>query len=163
MKKSLRAKWVVPVAALVLTVSIGSAAFAATGSSTTVTDPATSTAIMQITATGATEATTATTDKDQQRADETLLTGDALAKVQAAAVAKEPGVTVVRVETDGDGNAKYEVHMQKADGTKLTVYVDDSYNVVSVATGDQAGGNGGHHGRGDNCADTDDSTSTSGS
>jgi uncharacterized membrane protein YkoI len=70
-----------------------------------------------------------------QRSDETLLTGDTLAKVQAAAVAKAgSGATVVRVETDADGHAKYEVHMTKADGTPETVYVDGSFSVVSVET-----------------------------
>jgi hypothetical protein len=69
-----------------------------------------------------------------QRSDETPLTGDALANVTAAAEAKVPGGTVVRVETDADGNAAYEAHMTKADGTPVTVYVDKSYAVVSVET-----------------------------
>jgi uncharacterized membrane protein YkoI len=69
-----------------------------------------------------------------QRSDETPLTGDALAKVTAVAEAQVPGGTVVRVETDGDGNAKYEAHMTKADGTPVTVYVDANYNFVSVQT-----------------------------
>ena len=50
-----------------------------------------------------------------QRSDETLLTGDTAAKVRAAAVAKEPGATVSRVETDADGKAAYEVHMIRSD------------------------------------------------
>jgi len=70
-----------------------------------------------------------------QRSDETLLTGDTAAKVQAAAVAREPGATVSRVETDADGNAAYEVHMIKSDGTLVTVYVDKQFNVVGVQTG----------------------------
>jgi peptidase YpeB-like protein len=70
-----------------------------------------------------------------QRSDETLLTGDTKSKVQAAAEAKLPGATVVRVETDADGNAAYEVHMVKADGTRATVYVDQQFDVVSVQTG----------------------------
>ena len=70
-----------------------------------------------------------------QRSDETLLTGDTAAKVKAAAVAKiGSDATVVRVETDADGNAAYEVHFVKADGTPATVYVDKSFNVVSVET-----------------------------
>jgi hypothetical protein len=70
-----------------------------------------------------------------QRSDETLLTGDTKGKVQAAAEAKLPGATVVRVETDADGNAAYEVHMVKQDGTPATVYVDKQFDVVSVQTG----------------------------
>jgi hypothetical protein len=67
-----------------------------------------------------------------QRSDETLLTGDALSSVTAAAKAKVPGGTIVRVETDADGNAAYEAHMTAADGSRTTVYVDKSFNVVSV-------------------------------
>jgi hypothetical protein len=40
----------------------------------------------------------------------------------------------VRVETDADGNAKYEAHMTKADGTPVTVYVNEQFEVVSVET-----------------------------
>jgi len=69
-----------------------------------------------------------------QRSDETLLEGDTAAKVTAAAEAKVTGGTVVRVETDADGHAKYEAHMTKADGTPVTVYVDDSFAVVGVET-----------------------------
>jgi uncharacterized membrane protein YkoI len=70
-----------------------------------------------------------------QRSDETPLIGDALAKVRALAQAKVPGGTIVRVETDADGNAAYEAHMVKADGTPATVYVNKQFQVVSVQTG----------------------------
>jgi hypothetical protein len=70
-----------------------------------------------------------------QRSDETPLTGDALAKVKALAEAKVPGGTIIRVETDADGNAAYEAHMVKADGTPATVYVNKQFEVVSVQTG----------------------------
>ena len=70
-----------------------------------------------------------------QRSDETVLTGDTAAKVQQAALAKVPGGTVVRVETDADGHALYEAHMTKADGTPITVYVDKAFAVVSVESG----------------------------
>jgi hypothetical protein len=69
-----------------------------------------------------------------QRSDETLLTGDTAAKVKAAAEAKVPGGTVVRVETDADGNAKYEAHMTRSDGTPVTVYENEQFGVVSVET-----------------------------
>jgi hypothetical protein len=78
----------------------------------------------------------------RQRSDETLLTGDTKAKVEAAATAKLSGATIVRTETDADGHAKYEVHMVKADGTPATVYVDASFNAVGVETG-MPGGPGG--------------------
>jgi hypothetical protein len=70
-----------------------------------------------------------------QRSDETLLTGETKSKVEAAATAKLPGATVIRSETDADGNALYEVHMVQSDGTPATVYVDKSFGVVSVQTG----------------------------
>jgi uncharacterized membrane protein YkoI len=70
-----------------------------------------------------------------QRSDETVLSGDTAAKVRQAALAKVPGGTIVRVETDADGNAAYEAHMVKADGTPATVYVNKQFEVVSVQTG----------------------------
>jgi hypothetical protein len=70
-----------------------------------------------------------------QRSDETPLTGDALAKVTAVAQAKVPGGTIVRVETDADGNAKYEAHMTDASGNPVTVYVDASFDYVSTQSG----------------------------
>ena len=71
----------------------------------------------------------------RQRSDETLLTGDAAAKVRQAALAKVSGATIIRVETDADGNAAYEAHIVKADGTRATVYVNKQFEVVSVQTG----------------------------
>ena len=70
-----------------------------------------------------------------RRSDETPLTGDALAKVKALAQAKVPGGTIIRAETDADGNAAYEAHMVEADGTPVTVYVNKQFEVVSVQTG----------------------------
>jgi hypothetical protein len=71
----------------------------------------------------------------RQRSDETPLTGDALSKVTALAKAKVPGGTIVRVETDADGNSAYEAHMVKADGSPVTVYVSKQFEVVSVESG----------------------------
>jgi hypothetical protein len=71
----------------------------------------------------------------RQRSDETPLTGDALSKVTAAAKAKVPGGTIIRVETDADGNSAYEAHMVKADGSPVTVYVNKQFEVVSVESG----------------------------
>jgi len=55
--------------------------------------------------------------------------------VTALAKAKVPGGTVIRVDTDADGNAAYEAHMVKADGTPATVYVNKAFDVVSVQSG----------------------------
>jgi uncharacterized membrane protein YkoI len=70
-----------------------------------------------------------------QRAGETLLAGDTAAQVRRAALAKVSGATIERVETDADGNAAYEAHMVKSDGTRVTVYVNKSFEVVSVESG----------------------------
>ena len=67
-----------------------------------------------------------------QRSDETLLTGDTAAKVKSAALAEVSGGTIERVETDGDGHAAYEAHMTNADGERVTVYVDEQFDVVEV-------------------------------
>ena len=69
-----------------------------------------------------------------QRSDETLLTRDTASKVEAAAKAKVPNGTIVPVETDADGNAAYEAHMTKADGTPVTVYVNEQFEAVNVET-----------------------------
>jgi hypothetical protein len=70
-----------------------------------------------------------------QRPDEQLLTGDTAAKVRQAALARVPSGTIERVETDADGHAAYEAHMRKADGSRATVYVNKSFEVVSVESG----------------------------
>ena len=76
------------------------------------------------------------------RSDETPLTGDALSKATAAALAKVPGGKVVRAETDADGGSAYEVHMTNASGAPVTVHLDSSFAVVSVDTDTHTNG---HH------------------
>jgi hypothetical protein len=51
--------------------------------------------------------------------------------VKQAALAEVDGATVERVETDAEGNAAYEAHVTKAEGSRATVYV----NGVDVETG----------------------------
>jgi uncharacterized membrane protein YkoI len=72
---------------------------------------------------------------DAQRSDETALTGDTATKVKDAALAKTGGGTVERVETDGDGQAAYEAHVLKSDGTRVTVYVNKQFEVVGTESG----------------------------
>jgi hypothetical protein len=48
--------------------------------------------------------------------------------------------TVVRVETDADGTAKYEAHMTDASGNPVTVYVDSNFDFVSVQERSRNGG-----------------------
>ena len=68
-----------------------------------------------------------------QRPDEHLLTGDTAAKVKAAALAKYPGATVLRVETDSDG--VYEAHLMTSGGKRVTVEVDKSFEVTGEESG----------------------------
>jgi uncharacterized membrane protein YkoI len=155
-KRFLKKKWVVPVGALVLTLAIGSAAFAATGTSSTSTSTL-GTETNAAVASGESDATRAQSGphgrgEGGQRSDETPLTGDTLTQAQAAALAQVGSdATVIRAETDADGNAKYEVHVKKADGTMVTVYLDESFNVVKTEEGHA----GGRHGGGERDCDGD--------
>jgi len=65
---------------------------------------------------------------------ETLLTGSTADKVTAAALDAVPGATVIRVETDSDG-AEYEAHLQKADGSFVTVKVNANFDVTDTIDG----------------------------
>jgi hypothetical protein len=83
---------------------------------------------------------------------ETVLTGDTLAKVTAAAEAADPGATLIRAETDSGGHA-YEAHMKNADGTVTTLYFNSSFAADGTdmgfgpgRPGDQGGPGGVGHG-----------------
>ena len=65
---------------------------------------------------------------------ETLLTGETAAKVKAAALAAQPGTTVIRVETDS-GGATYEAHLKKSDGSDITVKLDSTFKVTATQSG----------------------------
>jgi uncharacterized membrane protein YkoI len=66
--------------------------------------------------------------------NETLLSGDTASKVKQAALDKVPGATVLRVETDSEGSP-YEAHLQKSDGSQVTVKVDKQFNATDVESG----------------------------
>jgi hypothetical protein len=78
--------------------------------------------------------------------NEQALTGDTADKVKAAALAKLPGATVLRIETDEGG--VYEAHVRKTDGTEAEVHVDEDFAVTSVDTRPAGGPGGGHGGPG---------------
>jgi hypothetical protein len=65
---------------------------------------------------------------------ETLLSGSTASSVKTAALAAVPGATVVRVETDSAG-AAYEAHLQKSDGSYVTVKLDKSFHVTATQSG----------------------------
>ena len=63
---------------------------------------------------------------------ETALTGATKQKVEAAALAKLPGATIIRTETNNDSTAPYESHVRKSDGTEVEVLVSKTFAVVEV-------------------------------
>ena len=65
---------------------------------------------------------------------EKVLTGSAAAKVEAAALDAVPGGTIIRVETDSAGSP-YEAHVQKSDGSTVTVKVDANFKVTDTIDG----------------------------
>jgi uncharacterized membrane protein YkoI len=74
------------------------------------------------------------------RPAETALTGDSLAEVKAAVLARYAGATIDRIETDADG--VYEAHITTADGGRATVEVDKSFAVTGTEAGRGRGGHG---------------------
>jgi len=65
---------------------------------------------------------------------ETLLSGSDASSAKAAALAAVPGAKVIRVETDSAG-AAYEAHLQKSDGSYVTVKLDKSFHVTATQSG----------------------------
>ena len=85
-----------------------------------------------------------TTARGPTHAPEKPLTGDVLANVKAAALAKVGG-TVDSATTENDSSnaaAAYEAHVTTADGSHVTVILDRAYNVLTVESG--RGGEPGH-------------------
>ena len=65
-------------------------------------------------------------------ATDTPISGSALEKAKAAALAEEPGkVTETEV---GDEESYYEVEVTRPDGSQVEVQLDRDFNVVSSAT-----------------------------
>jgi hypothetical protein len=72
-------------------------------------------------------------ESKSQRPDEHLLSGDTATKVRQAALARYPGATVLRVETDSHG--VYEAHLTTADGQRVTVEVGKDFKVTGLEDG----------------------------
>lgn len=82
------------------------------------------------------------------RDDEKSVSSSVAATLKAAALKAVPGGTVYRVETDA-GDAAYEAHMTKSDGTEVTVKFDQNLKVTKVESGMGSGdpaADGGRHG-----------------
>jgi uncharacterized membrane protein YkoI len=70
-------------------------------------------------------------------ATERAISGTALEKAKAAALAEEPGrVTGTEV---GDEESYYEVEVTRADGSQVDVQLDRDFHVVSSATDHEDG------------------------
>ena len=93
------------------------------------------------------------------RDDERPVSADVAAKLRAAALKAVPGGTVHRVETDA-GDAAYEAHMARADGTSVTVTFDSGLAVTGVEDG--MGRGDPHRGPGADDDTADDGTGTAG-
>ena len=62
-----------------------------------------------------------------------MLTGTTAAQVTKAALAAVPGATVQRVTTEHAGATNpYEAHLTKTDGTRVTVLIGSTFNVISI-------------------------------
>jgi hypothetical protein len=61
------------------------------------------------------------------------ITGDALDKASAAALAHTGGGTVTETE-DGDEESRYEVEVTLDDGTQVDVQLDENFHVVGDKT-----------------------------
>ena len=68
------------------------------------------------------------------RDDEMSVSASTAATLKAAALKAVPGGTVIRIETDA-GDAAYEAHMTKSDGTRVTVKFDKNLKVTKVESG----------------------------
>jgi hypothetical protein len=67
-----------------------------------------------------------------EQLDEAVLADDVFEKVKTVALDELPGGTVIGIEADADG-AAYVAHMLNADGTPMTVYVDESFEFLDVS------------------------------
>jgi uncharacterized membrane protein YkoI len=95
---------------------------------------------------GAATNSSPSTAAQQQRAQDSALTGDTADKVKAAALEKVPGGTVLRVEEGGQYSTKYHAHVRKSDGSEVVVLVNSSFEATATRTR-PAGGRGGPGGR----------------
>ena len=62
---------------------------------------------------------------------QTPITGDALTRASAAALAEVGGGRVSETEV-GDEDSRYEVEVTKADGSQVDVQLDESFKVVTT-------------------------------
>jgi hypothetical protein len=136
MSTSVRTKKLVAGAVLVIAGFGAGAALAVSGSASAVTD----------TEPGSGEAGRSFDQGRSVRPDEHLLSGTTARKVRAAALARYPGATIQRVETDSDG--VYEAHIVTEGGRALTVQVGKDFEVTGTEESRHGGPAEQHDGRG---------------
>ncbi len=134
-KKSRTGLKIALVSAGVAAGAVGATALGANAATPSTNTTGMSSSSMQRTApTGATGSKPDIGGSEPVRSDEQSVTGAKAATLKAAALRAVPGGTVVRVETDA-GDAAYEVHMTKADGSTVTVKFDKNLAVTKVEDG----------------------------
>src|SRR5215210_230291 len=60
------------------------------------------------------------------------VTGPAADRAERAALARFPGARVTSVERDGDGAARWEAEVTRADGSTVDVALDRDYRIVAI-------------------------------
>ena len=60
------------------------------------------------------------------------VTGPAADRAELAALARFPGARVTAVERDGDGAARWEAEVTRADGSTVDVELDRDYRIVAI-------------------------------
>ena len=60
------------------------------------------------------------------------VTGPAADRAERAALARFPGARVTAVERDGDGAARWEAEVTRADGSTVDVELDRDYRIVAI-------------------------------
>jgi hypothetical protein len=96
---------------------------------------------------GATDNPTSSQER-QARPQRDSLSGDAAAKVEAAALEKVPGAMVLRTEAGGPYDTPYHAHIETSDGTPQVVLVNTAFEATAVEA-DRGRGARGRDGRGD--------------
>jgi len=100
------------------------------------------------------DSTSSRSDSAETRPARDALSSEVAAKVKAAALAKVPGATVVRVEGGGPYATAYHAHITTADGTRKVVLVNESFEATAVQAERGRGGRGGRHGGGPGAGET---------
>ena len=75
------------------------------------------------------------TGSDQERGDDTPVSGAAAEQAKAAAQAAVPGATVREIERDTEDTAgsSYEVELVQPDGSTVKVHLDANYKVIETS------------------------------